>query len=272
MNGRQASRNIQFAHGLARAFAGAILFGLPLLMTMEMWWLGFYLHPAKLAAMLVLLFPVLVLLSWHAGFEPTFSWKNDVVDALVAYLVGFASAAAVLGLLGLVEATMAPREIVGKIALQAVPGSIGALLAQSQIGVDKAKGGEHGSAGDASEFFIMAVGAVFFALNVAPTEEMLVIALRITAWQALLVVAVSVALMQAFMYAEARSQQPAGPLNRHAVVRFTVTGYGLALVLSAGMLWFFGRLDHVGADMAVKAVVVLALPAGIGAASARLVL
>ena len=32
----------RFRVGLARAFAGAIIFALPLLMTMEMWWLGFY--------------------------------------------------------------------------------------------------------------------------------------------------------------------------------------------------------------------------------------
>jgi uncharacterized membrane protein len=32
--------------GLARGLGGAILFALPLLMTMEMWWLGFYRSPS----------------------------------------------------------------------------------------------------------------------------------------------------------------------------------------------------------------------------------
>ena len=35
-----ATPNRDYAYGLARALAGAILFGLPLLMTMEMWSLG----------------------------------------------------------------------------------------------------------------------------------------------------------------------------------------------------------------------------------------
>ena len=35
-----ATPNRDYACGLARALAGAILFGLPLLMTMEMWSLG----------------------------------------------------------------------------------------------------------------------------------------------------------------------------------------------------------------------------------------
>jgi hypothetical protein len=34
----------KFLIGLARAFAGAVLFAISLFMTMEMWWLGFYMH------------------------------------------------------------------------------------------------------------------------------------------------------------------------------------------------------------------------------------
>ena len=41
-----------FLVALARAFAGALIFGLPLLMTMEMWALGFYMEPLRLALFL----------------------------------------------------------------------------------------------------------------------------------------------------------------------------------------------------------------------------
>lgn len=34
----------EYAKGLARAFGGSIIFASPLLMTMEMWWLGFYMN------------------------------------------------------------------------------------------------------------------------------------------------------------------------------------------------------------------------------------
>lgn len=270
---RDDSANRRFLRGLGRAFAGAILFGLPLLMTMEMWWLGFTLPAPRLAVLLVVLFPVLVLLSWHAGFEPTFSWKNDVVDALVAYAVGFVASAAVLGLLGLVDRTMEAREVIGKIALQAVPASIGALLSQSQIGEQKAEGGQHGSAGYLSDLFIMGVGAVFFALNVAPTEEMLVIALRVAPALAIVVVLVTAGVMHAFGHAAAGARDNDRPRPHWFLfLRFTLAGYALAVFLSAAMLWFFGRLDGLGIDAAVKAIAVLSLPAGIGAASARLVL
>src|SRR4051812_3546043 len=43
----------QMLQGLARGLGGAILFALPLLMTMEMWWLGFYLSAWRLLLLTV---------------------------------------------------------------------------------------------------------------------------------------------------------------------------------------------------------------------------
>jgi hypothetical protein len=42
--------------GLARGFGGSILFALPLLMTMEMWWLGFYLGPMRILLLMAVFF------------------------------------------------------------------------------------------------------------------------------------------------------------------------------------------------------------------------
>ena len=49
----QPRRETAYARDLGRAFGGALLFSLPLLMTMEMWWFGFTLHPARLALFLL---------------------------------------------------------------------------------------------------------------------------------------------------------------------------------------------------------------------------
>jgi hypothetical protein len=53
----------EFGIGAARAFAGALIFSLPMLMTMEMWWLGFYMDLLRLALLLIVLLPLLVRLS-----------------------------------------------------------------------------------------------------------------------------------------------------------------------------------------------------------------
>jgi putative integral membrane protein (TIGR02587 family) len=275
MHSRAPSPSRQFAVGLARACGGAVIFGLPLLMTMEMWSLGFTMPAGKLALLVAAFLPVLVLLSWHAGFEQTFSWRDDVVDALVAYAVGCVISALVLWLFGLLAIGDAPAEVVGKVTLQAVPASIGALLAQTQLGERQARPAAGPGPHYASEIFIMGVGALFLAFNVAPTEEMVRISVLLPPWTAVLLLLVSLALMHAFVYsvsfrgsAEHRERRPFHDL----FLRYTLAGYALALLLSAWLLWCFGRLDGQSAAAAVRMVVVLGFPAAVGAAAARLIL
>jgi putative integral membrane protein (TIGR02587 family) len=267
---------LDFGKGLARAFAGAAIFGLPLFMTMEMWWLGFYMPAWKLGQLLILFFPFLVLLSWHAGFETTFSWRDDLLDALVAYAVGFVTSAMVLWILGVLNAEMSMRELVGQVSLQAVPASIGALLAQSQMGERKAGEARQGGVRRwSSEVFLMAVGALFLSFNLAPTEEMLLISLRIGPWMAILLILVSLAAMHAFVYGvdfRGRPDTADHAPGWNMFARFTLVGFAVCLLLSAWILWTFGRLDGLAPFAAVQATVVLAFPAAIGAAAARLIL
>ncbi len=265
-----------FAVGLARAFAGAVIFGLPLLMTMEMWWLGFYMESWKLALLLALFFPFLVALSWHVGFEATFSLRDDVVDALVAYAVGFVSSALGLWLMGILREGASLREMVGQVSLQAVPASIGALLSQAQLGDhDAAREPRGGVALYWSELFLMSAGALFLAFNLAPTEEMVQIAAGLSEGRTALLVVVSLAAMHAFVYAVSFRGQPQdhqAASGWSVLLRFTVTGYALAALISAYMLWSFGRLDGLSPAAMLHAVAVLGFPAAIGAAAARLIL
>lgn len=265
-----------FARGLARAFAGAIIFGLPLLMTMEMWWLGFHMDSWRLALFLLLFFPVLVLLSWHAGFEPTFSWRDDVVDALVAYAVGFVWAALILSVLGMIDRDTSLREAIGKISLQAVPGSIGALLAQTLLGLRKAdESGRRPASSYASELFVMGVGGLFLGVHLAPTQEVQLLAYRMSELQSLTLMLLTLALMHAFVYTVAfrgQHEVPHATSSWSLFLRFTVVGYVIALALAAYVLWSFGSLDHEAPLNALKSMAVLGFPAGIGAAAARLIL
>jgi putative integral membrane protein (TIGR02587 family) len=208
-------------------------------------------------------------------WEPTFSWRDDVVDALVALAVGFICSIAVLLLLGVLERELSWRDAIGKVSLQAVPGSMGALLAQTTLGERRAEQTTRGGAGAyASEIFVMAVGAVFLAFNLAPTDEIVQVAVRISSAKAILLMLASLALMHAFVYSLAfRGQHDAGGASASSLfLRFTVVGYAVALLLSAYMLWSFGRLDGLSLLAALKSTMVLGLPAALGAASARLML
>lgn len=124
----------EFWIGLGRAFAGALIFAVPVLMTMEAWALGFHLHPLRLALLLAVTLPMLVLLHKYAGFRQTVMLGDRIADAFVAILVAAVAATAVLFIFGIVTVEMPLREVIGKIAVQVVPGSLGASLARAQLG------------------------------------------------------------------------------------------------------------------------------------------
>jgi putative integral membrane protein (TIGR02587 family) len=261
---------------LARAFGGAIVFALPLLMTMEMWWLGFYIDPFRLALFILMVFPFLVGLSYHAGFEETFNWKEDVADALIAYAIGFLASAIILAMLGILHSTMAFDEAIGKISLQAVPASMGAVLARTEFGIAKADQEEKTeTARYFGEIFLMAAGGLFLAFNIAPTEEMILITYTIANGHALIIVAVSLLILHSFSYALGfRGQTSVSPGTQpwFLFFRSTVVGYAVCLVMSAYVLWTFGRFDDISLREAIVACVVLSFPASLGAAAARLIL
>lgn len=270
----------RFLVGLARGLAGALLFSIPMLMTMEMWFLGFYMERERLLLLLAFNLPLLIGLSHRIGFEHTATWHESVRDAIVAYGMGVLASALILVLLGVITVDMAPREWVGMVALQAVPASIGALLGRSQLSMRDEEDGED-DPGDApetnyaTELFMMAVGALFLSLNLAPTEEMILLAHKMTAWHALALLTLSIFLMHGFVYALAfrggHSLQEGTP-GWHGFIRFTLPGYVVALAVSLYSLWTFGRLDDLGTAQVILTVVVLSFPAAIGAAAARLIL
>jgi putative integral membrane protein (TIGR02587 family) len=265
-----------FPLALARAFAGALIFGLPLLMTMEMWALGFSMDPLRLALFLALMFPLLAVLAYYAGFEESVGWRHLVLSACVAYAVAFVAAAAGLALLGVLRPGMSLEEIVGKVSLQAIPASIGAMLARSQLGErDEQEPEERRRDTYAGELFLAAVGALFLAFNVAPTEEVVLIATMMTGWHALAVIGVSLAIMHAFVYAvEFRGHTSLHPEIGawSEFLRLTVVAYVLALLVCLYVLWSFGRSDGLALGELLMQTVVLGFPAAIGAAAARLIL
>jgi putative integral membrane protein (TIGR02587 family) len=272
-----ATPNRDYAYGLARAFAGAILFGLPLLMTMEMWSLGLYTHPARLLLFMVLNFVVLVVLSRFGGFERTSTVVEDVLDAMAAYGVGILGSAAVLVLFGVLKPGMPIDEMAGMIAIQSVPASFGAMIARKQLSAgDKDKDAEHEarSAGYAGQLFLMVAGALFLAFNVAPTEEMILIGFKMTPWHSLALIAASLALLHALVFSigfAGQEQAPEGYGFDRRFLIYTVPGYAIALLVSFYTLWTFGRVDGGDIGAIAATVVVLGFPAAIGAAVARLV-
>jgi len=245
-------------------------------MTMELWQMGGYLPAGSLLIMEVAILPFLIGLSHYAGFEQTSSWFEDVLDAFVAYAVGFVIAGGSLGLLRVFGAETSFRDAIGKLVIQAVPASMGASLAQSQLGQkDDTDQEKKRKAGYFGELFIMAAGALYLAFNIAPTEEIVLLSLRITPALSLAIVAVSTAILYVFVYyVNFRGEEvpPPGTSRIELILHYVLGGYFVVWITAGLVMWGFGRLDGLSLVSAVMMVTVLTLPCSVGAAAARLVI
>ncbi len=193
------------------------------------------------------------------------------MDAGVALLVGFVVAGVILWVFSVIEPAATAREPLRILAMEALPATIGASFARSQLG--QGQDARRDQSPYRHGLFLMAAGAVVFAANIAPTEEVVLVAAKMSELDALLLVAVELLLMHAFVYfvdfkGGAASAEGVGA----AFLHFTVVGYVIAFLLSAYLLWSFGRFDETGLLAGLMQIVVLALPATLGAAGARLIL
>lgn len=251
-------------------------------MTMEMWALGHAMSPFRLALFVGLAIPMLVGLSHLVGFESTVELVQDGVDALVALAVGFVISIAILLLLDVLGAGTSWREAAGSVGLLAVAGAIGALLAQSQLHASPDKEGREQRRRDRriessypSQLLAMLIGALFLSINVAPTDEVVILAGQMSAWHSIGLVLVSLAIMHGFVYSlefKGHHHRPEDMTLPSIALRFSVAGYALALLTSLLVLWLFGRTDNTSLGFVVSEVVVLGFPAAVGAAAARLIL
>ena len=256
---------------LGRAFGGALLFGLPLLMTMEVWEAGAAMGPVRQLAFLAFSIPLLWGLSYYAGFSDRGGVVSDGLDVAVALAVGFITAALLLFLFGVIHWGDPADEVAGRLMLQAAPAAMGALLARRQLaGGGGRDEGDEDKASYPGELFLMAAGALFLALNMAPTEEMELIAYKASPLHILGLMALSLTLMHGIVYGAGFAGQEEHGKPVTAFFHFTLPGYAIALLVGLFVMWTFGRVADQGLGELVSVVLVLGFPAAIGAAAARL--
>ncbi len=262
----------------ARGIAGGLMFSLPLLYTMEVWWVGFVAEPFRLLIYLAATFVLLLGYNHFAGLHHDASWLEVVIDSVEELGLGLLAAAGLLFLLGQLRGDLGVYEIIGKITVEAMTVAIGISVGTAQLGAsddDKQKGSAQESAKKNPKFggqvVIAACGAMLFAANVAPTEEIVVIATESGIPRLLGLAAVSLLLTALILYyiefiGSGQFVRRNGMLS---VVIGTAVTYAVALVISAAVLWFFGRFDA-GLLTSVSETVVLGVAATLGASAGRL--
>ncbi|MDP9207760.1 MAG: TIGR02587 family membrane protein [Actinomycetota bacterium] len=258
------------AEDVMRGVAGGAILGVPLLYTQETWLEGSSVSPAVILTGLVVVLGLNVALSYFVGFRRGRT-QRPTEDAVVGMGLSILLAAILLVLLDRVGPGTSPENALGMIALLAIPVSvgfsIGAALAPQGGGVNSEE--IQGGSGD---LLVAAAGGLVFALNIAPTEEPVLLAAQLDGVRLGLLMAASLVLPYLMVfYAEfgGRDQRVASDGATQGPVTETLLAYAVAFAVSAAMLAMFGRLDAVdGATAAI--VVTLAFPTSIGAALGRL--
>jgi putative integral membrane protein (TIGR02587 family) len=263
--------NRQFIKALGRLSAGAVLFSLPILATMEIWRYGFYLPPLDILQLLVVTFVILVALSRVSGFEKTRIWLDNLLDAFCAVGVAAFWVTLVLWIFGILTRDKPPYELVGDIVMETIPASYGAMLANKFL-----KSARSGDQPERSSYWgqlvIMLGGALFFGFDVGPTEEIIKISFRMTPWHAIALAALSLFLLHTFIATVGFTgeRRPKGSIGFWSdFVRFTLAGYGVVLLTGLYLLWTFHRIQGSPPEDVAAMIVMFGFPASVGASLAR---
>lgn len=266
---------------LTRAFSGAFLFAIPLLFTMEMWWIGQYANLWKLIVFLVIAFLANLGLIYFAGFEQQSAFRTSFPQAVKAVAVGVVGAVVVLLILNRIQLSDPLDSTLGKIIIQAIPLSIGASVANAVFAGAESRAGENGQGPEINPWRITfndlgaaMIGSVFISLAVAPTQEIPMLAAEMSYWHEFALIVFSVAISYAIVFESgfdpAAGLQQHQAMFRHPIAETLVT-YLLALVVTAVILFLFDRIEFGDPfPYVLSQIVVLALPAGMGGAAGRL--
>jgi len=275
---------------MVRAASGGLLFGIPLLFTVEVMWTGQHTGPRQALAVLAVSFVLLTMLNRTSGFRGTEdrTLRHAATDAVEGVALAIVLVLAMLALLGEVDATTPLSVILGKTVYEVLPMCVGIGVAHSILreqsagdgSESEADSGDDGQASSGSTSLSASVadlgasliGAVFIALSIAPTDEVpMVTASRSPIWllmivAASLLIAYSIVFVAGFTGQSRRHAQQG--LLQHPLIE-TLASYVVALFSSFAMLSLFQRADAPG-RVTLAQVVVLGLPAAIGGAAGRL--
>ncbi len=255
-----------------RGIAGGVLLGVPLLYTQETWLHGRSISPVIILAGLLGTFVINVALSYYVGFRPGRTHR-PIEDALVGMGLSVLLSALLLLLLDRVGQETALENVLGVVALTAIPVSIGFSIGVALAPRSGAERSEEIPSGG-GDLLVAAGGALVFALNIAPTEEPVLLAAELDGIRlGLLVVASLVVPYLMVFFAEfgGRDRRVASDGATQGPLTETLLAYAVAFVVCAAMLAMFGRVDELN-GAATARVVTLAFPASIGAALGRMLI
>ncbi len=270
---------------IIRGTCGGFLFGIPLLYTMEVWWIGSLAKPQLMMTAIALMFIGVFLLNKSEGFRKRRRRKRPyeaAIDTVEAIAIGLACSSFVLFLLQELTIATHLKETLGKIIFESVPFTLGVALANQFLG-DTEGGNSRETENKTPKSELSAtladlgatvIGATVIAFNIAPTDEIPMLAATVSPpWQlpiiaTSLIISYGIVFQAGFADQQKRRQQK-GIFQRPSGE--TIMSYLVSLLAAAMMLWFFQKLTLSDPwTMWLDHTLMLGLPATIGGAAGRL--
>ncbi len=279
--GELASEIDDFAHGAA----GGFLFGIPLLYTMEFWFTGPRISMLHALVLLGLSIGISLVFVSTIGFreqEPP-GWREILAETVDAIGISIVVTVVTLFMLGKVDFTTPLDIALGRIAIELLPVSLGVAIANHILPrqedrqgqeEDRQAGRQQQAGATTRDLVASAGGALLLSLNIAPTDEVKILAAELSELQLVglivfsLLITYVIVFQAGFRNQQSRQESP-GALQ-HPLTE-TIVAYIIALLVCAVTLWIVGSLDPTTAVGTILSMtVVLAFPGALGAAAGRL--
>lgn len=279
-------------NNLVRGISGGFLFGIPLLYTMEVWWIGSSVEPLRLLIAIALTSTIVFLLNQTTGFRNTSDvrFRDAVIDSVEAIALGIFCTSCVLVLFQEITLDTPLGEALGKLIYESVPFALGVALSNQLLNDEsdekqdqqeeqskeskKQAGRSKQLDGTVADVGATLIGGIIIAFSIAPTDEVPMLAASTSGPWLLGLVFASLLISYAIVFAanfsnQNKRQQQKGifqdPFSE------TVISYLVSLIAAALMLWFFDKLTLSDPwSIWLRYTLILGLPTTVGGAAGRL--
>ncbi|MGL5944102.1 MAG: TIGR02587 family membrane protein [Waterburya sp.] len=270
--------------------SGGFLFAVPLLYTMEVWFIGSHVQPPILLSVLLSIFVIILLLNKIEGFRPKASknLREAIAESIETIAIGIVCTGLILVILRRIDFQTPLTETLGQIIFESVPFSLGVAFSRSLLSgdaeVDLDQNNQKPSPtadkrqiiwrDTLADFIATIMGAVFVSISIAPTDEVVMLAASSSPIELIILMAASLYISYGIVFAakftnyrKRRQQQGIFQSPQSE----TITSYLISLVAGMVMLWFFQQLTFDDPWFIwLRYGIILGFPASIGGAAGRL--
>lgn len=266
-----------------RGLAGGFLLSLPLLYTMEVWWQGFILSPLHMLAFVGVTFVLLLGYNRFSGMRRDASFLEVAIDSVEELGLGIILSTIILFCLNKIWIGMPLEEALGKITIEAMTVAIGVSVGTAQLMKDDEDTGMDGDGDNDSNFdhraffeqiFVSFCGATLIGSSIAPTEEVLQIAVSSSTLHLISLIILSLCVIGAVLYVSKfkGADEIEGDHKFSDKLETVSVVYAISIASAFLLLWMYGQVSGVSPAVVVSEAIVLAFVTSLGASAGRLLI